>query len=154
MMKIADQTLSRRAALALAGGGAACLLLSPSKLRAHSHEKGSLEIIHPWTFEQDKAGGDAIIGMEIRNRGKTVERLIAVEAFDAQGSEIRSAQSAGGKPVIEIPPGGRIDLHAKGPHVLLKGMKSILIADTSLPVTLLFEKAGVMRIDVTIEEKR
>jgi len=139
----------------LAVGSAALAIAIPVRSAAsHSISKGALEIVHPWTFEQSGAGGDAVIGMEIRNTGPSADRIIAAETFEAVSSEIVAATTKSGQPVIEIPPRSRTDLHAGGPHILLRGMKTSLIADTYFTIALLFERAGIVRIDVNVEERR
>jgi copper(I)-binding protein len=143
--------ISRSLGYSLAGGA---IVLPLKQAASHSISKGTLEIVHPWTFEQQKSGVDAIVGMEIRNSGSNPDRIVAAECFDADMAEIKSSTMKGGKPVIEVPAKGGIDLFADGPHILLRTLKVSLTADTYINMVLLFERAGVVRIDVNIEERR
>jgi copper(I)-binding protein len=152
-----SESIQRRAFLnySLGIGIAAIATALPHRhATGHSISKGALEVVHPWTFEQDAAGSDAVIGMEIRNTGPNADRILAAETFEAASSEIVAASRNKGKPVIEIPPRSSIDLHAGGPHILLRGMKTSLTPDTYFTIALLFERAGVVRIDVNVEERR
>ncbi len=128
-----------------------------SPVLAHGYKKKAIEIIHPWTYEQDSvAPPDAIIGMELRNTGKVADRLLRVETMDAVTAEIVGGPGAiPGKDTsgMEIKAGQTLDLHAKGPHVLLRGVKPKLFAYNQLRLILIFERAGRIKVDVQVEEK-
>ena len=52
--------------------------------------------------------------------------------------------------VTEIPAGKTIELKPSGLHVMLMGLKAPLKATTSFKLTLTFEKAGEITIDVPV----
>ena len=131
---------TRRGALAMAGALAAAPAL------AHGYKRRDLDIRHPWTFEQEAARPDAQVGMTLRNNGKQTERLLRVETRDADSAEI---VAPGG--VVEIAPGSSVDLHPKGPHILLKGVRKKLVAYDNLFATLIFARAGRVRIEIVVE---
>lgn len=122
---------------------------------AHGYKQKAIEIVHPWTFDKPEPGGrDAIVGMEIKNSAAKPDRLVSASSAIAQRVEIRNA-SAGpnnSSKAIEVGPGGKIDLGAKGAHLRLIRLKKALTAYDTLPVTLVFEGAGKIRIDVLVEE--
>jgi periplasmic copper chaperone A len=53
---------------------------------------------------------------------------------------------------LSVPAGGELALSADGPHLLLGGVKKRLSAYDSFKITLVFEKAGRMEIEVMVEE--
>jgi copper(I)-binding protein len=141
------------AVLALvAGTAAAC---------AHSIKTRSLEIVHPWAHETSAAGGDAVVSMRIRNQGKVADQLVGATTTAADRIEIVTASPAPpAKPGAVPPPpsiavaaGAVTELGRAGPHLVIIGLKARLTAYALVPVTLRFEKAGVVEIEVMVEEK-
>ena len=96
--------------------------------------------------------------MAIRNKGRQIERLIGARSSVAETVEIRGVASpqvkgkAPSAPHIAIAPGKEIDLRSSGMHVRLIGLKKALTAYDTLLVTLVFERAGSVDIDVLVEE--
>ena len=130
--------------------------LAPFAVVAHGYKTRTIEIVHPWTYEHESAGdNEAIVGMEIRNRGKSADRLIRVEGAKGQKVEIRGGTPAAGKrPAgIEVLPGIGINLKSDGAHIFLGNVGKTLIAYDTLPLTLVFERAGRIKIDVMVEER-
>lgn len=131
---------------------------------AHGYKRKSLEVIHPWTSEKPEPGGrDAIVGMTLRNSGTRPEHLIGVRSGIAERAVILSGAAGNGTDgamkgakgpamQIEIKPGQEVHLKASAAHVRLIGLKKALTAYDTLPVTLLFENAGRLDIDVMVEE--
>jgi copper(I)-binding protein len=52
---------------------------------------------------------------------------------------------------LGIPAGGSALLKPSGDHIMLFGLKAPLKEGDLLPITLVFEKAGEVKIDATIE---
>ena len=127
---------------------------------AHGYKRNTLEVIHPYTFEKPEPGGrDAIVGMTLRNSGKQIERLVGATSSIAERVEIvlprpdaTSSGTAKSPPRIEIRPGTETELKASSVYVRLIGLKKALTAYDTLPVTLTFERAGRLKIDVMVEE--
>ena len=53
---------------------------------------------------------------------------------------------------LRVPAGGELVLSANGPRLLLSGFKKRLNAYDSFKITLVFEKAGRMEVEVMVEE--
>lgn len=125
---------------------------------AHGYKRKTLEIIHPWTSERAEANGrDAIVGLSIRNSGKQAERLQYAISPIADSVELRpdpanGAIRPGAALTIEIKPGQEVHLRPSGAHVRLIGLKKSLTPYDTLPVTLVFERAGRIAVDVLVEE--
>ena len=60
---------------------------------------------------------------------------------------------SGGTSGIALPPGSSVTLHAKGPHVVLRGVRKTLFAYNSLFLTLVFAKAGKIRVEVVVDDR-
>ena len=54
-------------------------------------------------------------------------------------------------PVLEIPANDSALLHPGGLHIMLTGLKAPLKAGTEFPLTLHFEKVGLVQIQVRVE---
>lgn len=117
---------------------------------AHGYKRKSIEIVHPWTADKPQPGGrDAIVSMDIKNAGASADRLVSATSAIAERVELATGSAA---KAIEVAPRGRVDLTAKTQHLRLVGLKKSLAAYDTLPVTLVFERAGRIRIDVLVEE--
>lgn len=141
--------LSRRDALALALIGMA---FSAPALAA------GLEVEQPWARPTNAANGAAY--MTITNPGDTADRLVSA-ASDVAGKvelhthTIDSEGVARMRPVeaIDVPAKGSASLAPGGLHVMLIGLHGPLTEGQPFPLTLSFEKAGRMTIEVAVEKK-
>lgn len=125
-----------------------CVVILPAVVAAHGYKRKSIEIVHPWTGDKAEPGGrDAIVCMDIKNSGGESDRLVSASSAIAQRVEIRTSTRG-----IEIASRGRVDLSAKTQHLRLIGLKKELTAYDTLPVTLVFQRAGRINIDVLVEE--
>jgi copper(I)-binding protein len=139
----------------------ACLLLAAflaAPAPAHSHKKRNLVIVHPWTPETvAKEGITARVFMTIRNGGRAPDRLLSASTPRADKVELAvgdHATAKDGKPVapFSIAPGKALVLDAKGQHLVLSGLKKAFHAYDDFKLTLVFEKAGRVVVDVMVEE--
>lgn len=94
--------------------------------------------------------------LTLKNGGGEADRLIAARAPVADRVELHTHLHENGVmkmrqvEAIEIPAGGMAMLKPGGDHVMLMGLKAPLQEGGSFPLTLVFEKAGEITIDVTI----
>jgi hypothetical protein len=147
--------------IAVSAGLTALLLLAaaivPPAAAAHSHKRKNLEIVHPWTLEmQQKGTTTARVFMTIKNSGRTLDRLISASTPRAEKVELAAGEDAGkdGKPAapFTIGAGKALVLRPKGQHLVLSGVKKAFYAYDDFKMTLVFEKAGRVTIDVVVEE--
>ena len=132
--------------------------LAPPAASAHSHKKKGLEIVHPWTpATTEKTTATTQVFMKIKNRG-AADRLLRASTPVAAGVALHEPVGAdtgtAAKPVaaIVVGAGKDVELVRNGPHLLLSGVKKRLDAYDSFKLTLVFEKAGSMVVDVAVEE--
>ena len=140
--------MSRVAFLIFAG----VLLAMPAL--AHEYKLGSLEIEHPWARPSNVQNGAAY--MTITTMGKDSDRLVSVTSPVADAVELHTHIMDGNimrmRPVdgIDVMPGKPTELKPGGFHVMLLGLKHPLVAGSTFPLTLTFEKAGSMSVDVAV----
>jgi len=125
--------------------------------QAHSQKFRKLEIVHPWCIETNDTAKPIIVSMTIRNAGGRPDRLLGATTTMAAKAELREAGAAAeteGKAIGAVAVGsrGEVNLKRGGPHILLTGMKKQLSPYDSFFMTLAFEKAGKVEIEVMVEE--
>lgn len=124
---------------------------------AHDYKLGALEIAHPWaraTPPSAPAGGGFL---KITNTGTTPDRLISasspgadivqVHEMKMDGSVMRMREVEKG---LEIPAGGSVTLAPGGYHLMMMGLKAPFKQGAAVPVTLVFEKAGKIDVELAI----
>lgn len=133
--------------------------LAPPAALAHSHKKKGIEVVHPWTHPlSDKAGGTTRVFMKIKNLSGVPERLVGASTPAAEKTELQ--ETAGDGPsatsklvgAVVIDPGKEALLTRSGPHLVLTGIRKRLDAYDTFKLTLVFEKAGRVVVDVAVEE--
>jgi len=125
---------------------------------AQDYKIGSLEITTPWsraTPPSARTGGGF---MTITNKGTTADRLVTarssvsdkVEIHEVQmdGSVMRMRELAKG---LEIPPGATVMLKPGGYHIMFMELKAPFAKDAKVPLTLVFERAGSLDVQLNVE---
>lgn len=137
--------------------GAAMLLLGGSA-DAHEFKAGSITVEHPWARPAAKGNGAAYFALD--NTGKAADRLVGVSSDVARSVEMHAtAVDAQGvasmRPVqgVELPPGGQAQFAPGGLHVMLIGLARPLVEGEEFPLTLTFEQAGNVTVEVAVEKK-
>ncbi len=134
---------------------ALCALAAPAF--AGDSRLGDLVVSDPWaraTIGQAKAGAAYLT---VANNGAAADRLVAVETPAAKRSELHGHTMDGGvmrmRPVeaIELAPGAPVVLRPGGLHVMLMGLKAPLEEGARFPLTLIFEKAGRLEVEVPVK---
>jgi copper(I)-binding protein len=125
---------------------------------AKDYKLGALEIRQPWTRATPptaQAGGGFLV---VTNTGTTPDRLVAAKSPTAERVEVHEMKMDGNvmrmRPVdkgIEIPAGGTVELKPGGLHVMFTGLKAPFTKDAKVPLTLVFEKAGSVDIEMPVE---
>lgn len=128
---------------------AVLLLLQPAF--AQSVKVGDLELTNLWTRATPPgavAGGGF---MTITNNGDTPDRLIALSSPVAEIGEVHEMKVEDGvmtmRPLddgLEIPAHSSVTLAPGGYHVMFIDLKEPIAVGSDVPVTLTFEKAGVL----------
>jgi copper(I)-binding protein len=138
----------------LLAGWAALSLATP--VLAHSYKAGEIEIGHPWS-RAAPAGVTGAGYLTLNNKGSSADRLLGARADIARAVEIHSNSMEGGvmrmRPVqaIDIAPGAEVALAPGGLHIMLIGLKQALVQGNRVPLTLVFEKAGEVQVELAVE---
>lgn len=133
-------------------------ILLPGLAVATDYRLGPLEISQPWaraTAPTAPTGGGFLT---ITNRGTTADRLVGVRTPIAEQSQIHEMKMDGNvmrmrelEHGLEIPAGAAVTLAPGGLHLMLIGLKRPLTKDTRVPLTLVFEKAGSIDVELAVE---
>lgn len=135
---------------------AAMVTLACGTAVAHETKVGSLTIEHAWARPAVK--GNSAAYMVIMNAGSD-DRLTGVSSEVAEKTELHSttidAQGVGKMvPVqaVDVPSGGQAKLAPGGLHVMLVGLKEALKEGQEFDLTLEFEHAGPVAVEVEVEK--
>ena len=153
--------LGRAAVLALLPAFA---LLTPPAAQAHGSQLGELNLRHPHAYPTlPGATTGAVYLVAIRNEGERADRLLAASTAVADRVELHRMQMDGdimrmrAQPAIEIPAKATVSLRqgsADGYHLMLFGLRRPLTAGDRFPLTLSFERAGEVQVEVRVETAR
>lgn len=125
---------------------------------AQDYRLGGLEISQPWTRATPptaRAGGGFLT---ITNKGTTPDRLIAVRSTVSEKVEVHEMRMDGNvmrmrelEKGLEIPPGATVTLKPGSYHIMFMELRAPLAKDATVPVTLVFEKAGSIDVAMKVE---
>jgi periplasmic copper chaperone A len=147
-----DTTMKR---IALAGMVIACSLATA--VAAKDYNAGSIEIVNPWSRATPKGAQTAIGYMTIKNNGATPDRLIGGSVDVAASFQLHSMVMENGISKmrdlsgIDIKPGQTIEFKPGGSHAMFVNLKNPLSKGERVKGTLVFEHAGTVQIEYTVE---
>ena len=148
---ISMSKLNTRRALILAGSIAALPAL------AMAASKPAITTAFAWVRAAPAGATAGAAYLSITNTGSAPDRLIGGSSPVASAVELHEMNMDGGvmrmRPVtggLAIPAGRTIALKPGGYHIMLIGLKAPLTAGTMVPLTLRFEKAGVVKLQVPV----
>ncbi len=125
---------------------------------AHEVKAGDLEIIHAYIPEPSETAQSAAGYMSIVNDGPDADRLIGVEVGFAEKAMLHISEiSADGIATMthsegfDIPAGDTLVLEPGSNHLMLMGLVLTLSEGDMLPATLIFEKAGPVKIEFKVD---
>jgi copper(I)-binding protein len=135
------------------------LLLAGTALASHAHsfKLGDIAIGHP--YARATAPGQPTGGAYLRleNRGTQGDRLVSATADVAKAVELHEMTMQGDVmrmrqvDTVEVPAGQSVVLEPGGLHMMLVGLKAPLKEGDRFPMTLKFEKAGEVKVDVVVD---
>lgn len=135
----------------------AAVVAAPLPTVAHEYKLGAIAIDHPWA-RPAVAGRNGAAYLGLANGGEA-DRLIAASSPMARKVELHthlidSAGVARMRPVdgVDLPAGGEATLAPGGLHVMLFGLGEALQEGRRFPLTLTFERAGEIEVEVAVEK--
>ena len=136
---------------------AAALLAASWVAQAHEFKVANIRIGHPYaraTAPGQPTGGGYL---KLENQGSTADRLLSATA-DVSGSvELHMMKMEGDVmrmrqvDAIEVPVGQTVELKPGGYHLMFIGLKAPLKVGERFPMTLKFEKAGEVKVEVVVQ---
>jgi copper(I)-binding protein len=119
--------------------------------------KGGITVSAPWARASAGRAANGAAYFTAVNKGLRPDRLIGVETPMARKASLHSHTMKDGimrmRPVtggLKIAPGGRLTFQSGGHHVMLMGLKSPLKAGGNFPLTLIFEAAGRITLNIAV----
>jgi copper(I)-binding protein len=128
---------------------AALLLLAGSAFAA------DIEVASPFMRAAPMAGGNGAAFLTIKNHGGD-DRLIGAEAAISKSVELHTHIKDGDVfrmrkvDALPVPMHGTVELKPGGDHVMFMGLIEPVKDGAKVPVTLVFEKAGKVMIEVPV----
>lgn len=130
----------------------------PFAAEAHEYKVGNIEIEHPWTRATPKAAEVAAGFLKITNHGDQPDRLIGASSAISEIGQIHTMVMENDvmkmqelKDGLEIPAGATVELKPKSFHVMFIGLRTDLVEGQKVEGELVFEKAGRIRVEFTVE---
>jgi copper(I)-binding protein len=135
----------------------ALLLIGIGPAMAHEYTSKGVTVAHPWA--RATPGGAKVGGayLEIKAAEGTGDRLIAARSPAAGAAELHNHIMEKGiarmrrVDAIAVPAGKSVVLKPGGYHLMLGDLKAPLKEGDLLKLTLVFEKAGEIEVEATVE---
>lgn len=138
----------------------AALLALSNVAQAHEYQVGELHIDHPWSRAMPPGVPNGAVYLVVHNRGATAERLLGADTPAAVKAELHEHVHQNGlmkmgkvEGGVVIAPGGELVLQPGGYHLMLFGLKQPLEDGKRFPLTLHFEKAGDLLVEVAVQKE-
>jgi copper(I)-binding protein len=134
---------------------AVCAVLAAGPALAADVTAKGLTIGHPWT-RPAAAGGNAAGYLTIANTG-AADTLLSVETPAAKSATLHHSGMNGMvmqmRPLsgLTVPAKGKAVLAPGGDHIMFAGLTNTLSQGQTIPVTLVFQRAGRIKIDLAVE---
>ena len=138
--------------------GIAIACLTSAMAMATDYKAGSIEIINPWSRATPKGASTAIGYMTVKNTGTIPDRLTGGSVDAANQFELHLTVMENGISKmrelhdVEIKPGQTIEFKPGGSHAMFVNLKRPLNKGDRVTGTLVFERAGKVQIEYTVED--
>ncbi len=136
----------------------ASLLASSPLTQAHEYNIGKIHIVHPWSREMPPSAPNAAAYFTLHNGG-TDDRLSKVSSPVAEKVELHEHIHKDGlmkmqqMMAVDVPASAEVQFAPMGYHVMLFGLKKQLKDGERFPLTLHFDKAGDVQVEVAVQKK-
>ena len=135
---------------------AALILSAPAVMACETVTIGDLTIEHAWSKATIGAGRPGVFYVEITNAGSVDDALIGIATPAARMPMLHETVVKDGiasmphAMSIPVPAGQNVQLSPGGYHGMLMGLTTAIKEGDSFPVTLSFEKAGEVTVNVDV----
>lgn len=139
----------------------AALLLPAGFASAHEYNVGNLHIAHPWSLALPPNAPNVAAYFVIDNKGAEADRLLSVDTPVSDRSELHEHVMNGDVmrmqqvPNVAVPAHGEVTFSPSAYHVMIMQPKdrSLLTDGKRFPLTLHFEKAGDITVEVAVQKQ-
>jgi len=135
----------------------ALALLAPTA-SAHDYTQGPVKVDHPWSRPTPPGTAMGVGYLSISNRGSSDISLVGAATPRAGSVSIHETSMHDGvmrmapvKGGLAIPAGTTVELKPHSFHLMLEKLKSPLREGESIPLTLSFEGAEDLQVELTVE---
>ena len=137
---------------------AALMSLCATQVFAQSFKVGTIEVDQPWMRATPKGAESTAGYFRITNSGTMADKLIGGTSALASGVQFHEMTMTNGvmkmRPLpdgLEIKPGESVELKPSSFHAMFVGLKQPLKQGDHVKGTLMFEKAGALEVEYTVE---
>ena len=134
------------------------MALGASAAWAQSDRIGSIEVSNPWAPPTGSTLTNTAVYLSLTDVGTKSDELVGASSAVAQKTELHVFDVENGVygmhkvDGIEVTPGGAgTVLRPGGAHIMLELLKRPLRAGTTFPLTLIFQRAGPLQVEVRVE---
>ena len=117
---------------------------------------GDLAVEESWARASASPTTPGVAYLTVVNHGTAADSLVAAASPVAERAELHTNLMEDGVmkmrsvPAVEIAPGTPVVFAPGGLHIMLYGLKETLAEGDRFPLTLTFEKAGSMTVEVVV----
>lgn len=126
---------------------------------SHHHASNAPVATQVWSRAMPPSAPTGAVYFTLRNSGDQSDRLISVNTPRAKKAELHTHVQQGEMmrmeqiDSVEVPAGGQVEFKPGSNHVMLFELSEPLVAGDRFPLTLMFEHAGEVDVEVSIEEQ-
>lgn len=132
-------------------------LVAAAPAGAHEYGAKGITVAHPWARATPPGAKVGAAYLEIKAGKGVKDRLVGAKSAVAGTAEIHEHVNEGGVmkmrkvDAVAVPAGKSLVLAPGGHHVMLMDLKAPLKEGDLLKLTLVFEKAGEIEVDASVE---
>ena len=136
---------------------AGLMIVAATAAHAHDFQVGGVTIEHPWARATAPAAQAGAAYFILTTQAEAPDLLVTASTPVAERVELHTHLMDDGimrmRPVeaIEVSPGTPTVLEPGGLHVMLMGLQGPLVESETFPLTLVFETAGEVTVDVMVQ---
>ena len=119
---------------------------------------GLIKITESWVREVPPVSSVTAVYVVIENAGNRDDKLIGVKSEVSKSAEIHTTSidenyvaTMEKVDALLIPSGQKLELKPGGSHIMLRELKKPLKAGDKVEIDLIFENAGVLRVQVSVK---
>lgn len=133
------------------------LTVAATVVPAHEYKIAGIEIGHPWSRPTPPTATVGVGYLSLKNGGTTDDRLVEAASPAAERVELHASVMKNGVmtmrhlPAIEVQAGRSVSLEPGGIHLMLTGLRQPLKDGMRVPVTLTFERAGSVEVELAVQ---